>query len=136
SQYVKTRFQKPTENELSVYTLLYRETGSTEPKQHPGRQKKLKECDTRALKRIIRTDRLSPLGDVTDKFNISLNTTLHSNIVRSYLHDEVVVEGNMDSDKYVNILANRFISWVDNYPNSIFQQDGASCLLQLTVFGG
>ena len=39
----------------------------------------------------------------------------------------IVVEGNMDSDEYVNILANHFIPWVDNYPNSIFQQDGASC---------
>ncbi|CAI2198505.1 4193_t:CDS:2, partial [Funneliformis geosporum] len=38
----------------------YRETGSTKPKER----------------------------DITDKFNISLNTTLHSNIVRSYLHDE------------------------------------------------
>ncbi|CAB4382599.1 unnamed protein product [Rhizophagus irregularis] len=32
----------------------------------------------------------------------------------------VVVEGNMDSDKYVNVLANHFILWVSNYPNSIF----------------
>ncbi|CAB4474709.1 unnamed protein product [Rhizophagus irregularis] len=32
-----------------------------------------------------------------------------------------------DSDDYVNILANHFIPWVNNYPNSIFQQDGASC---------
>jgi hypothetical protein len=39
----------------------------------------------------------------------------------------VVVEGNMDSNEYVNILANHFIPWVDNYPGSIFQQDGASC---------
>ncbi|CAB4392281.1 unnamed protein product [Rhizophagus irregularis] len=39
----------------------------------------------------------------------------------------IVVEGNMDSDKYVNVLANHFIPWVSNYPNSIFQQDGASC---------
>ncbi|CAI2199433.1 14444_t:CDS:2, partial [Funneliformis geosporum] len=28
------------------------------------------------------------LSDITDKFNISLNTTLHSNMVRSYLYDE------------------------------------------------
>ncbi|CAB4396462.1 unnamed protein product [Rhizophagus irregularis] len=39
----------------------------------------------------------------------------------------VVVEGNMNSDEYVNILANHFIPWVDNYPNSIFQQDRVSC---------
>jgi len=39
----------------------------------------------------------------------------------------IVVDGNMDSDAYINILANYFIPWVDNYPNSIFQQDGASC---------
>jgi transposase len=39
----------------------------------------------------------------------------------------VVVDGNMNSDDYINILANHFIPWVNNYPNSIFQQDGASC---------
>ncbi|CAB4490592.1 unnamed protein product [Rhizophagus irregularis] len=39
----------------------------------------------------------------------------------------VVVEGNMNSDDYVNILSNHFIPWVSNYPDSIFQQDGASC---------
>ncbi|CAB5315070.1 unnamed protein product [Rhizophagus irregularis] len=149
----------------------YKETGSTEPKQRPGRPKTLKKRDTRALKRIIRTDQFSPLGDVTDKFNTSLDTTFYYNTVRRYLHDEdgqarvwrspretynkdciqstvkfgggsimfwgvlgwhgvgplIVVEGNMDSDEYVNILDNHFISWVDNYPNSIFQQDGASC---------
>ena len=32
----------------------------------------------------------------------------------------VVVERNMDSNDYINILANHFIPWVDNYPNSIF----------------
>jgi hypothetical protein len=39
----------------------------------------------------------------------------------------VVLEGNIDSDKYINILANHFIPWVENYPDSIFQQDGVSC---------
>src|SRR5271154_5891239 len=39
----------------------------------------------------------------------------------------VVVDGNMNSDGYVNILANNFVSWVSNYPDSIFQQDGTSC---------
>jgi hypothetical protein len=39
----------------------------------------------------------------------------------------VVVKGNMDSNEYINILANHFIPWVDNYSNSIFQHDGASC---------
>ncbi|RGB41758.1 hypothetical protein C1646_618302 [Rhizophagus diaphanus] len=35
--------------------------------------------------------------------------------------------GNMNSDNYVNILSNHFIPWVSNYPDFIFQQDGASC---------
>ncbi|CAB4485417.1 unnamed protein product [Rhizophagus irregularis] len=39
----------------------------------------------------------------------------------------VVIDGNMNSDDYVNVLANHFIPWVNNYPGSIFQQDGASC---------
>ena len=38
----------------------------------------------------------------------------------------VIIKGNMDFDNYINILANNFIPWVNNYPNSIFQQDGAS----------
>ncbi|CAB4496344.1 unnamed protein product [Rhizophagus irregularis] len=39
----------------------------------------------------------------------------------------VVVEGNMNSNTYINILANHFIPWVNNYPNFVFQQDEASC---------
>ena len=76
------------ENTVSDIVKKYKETGSTEPKQRPGRPKLLKKRDTRALKRIIRTDRFSPLGDVTDKFNTSLDTTFHYNTVRRYLHDE------------------------------------------------
>jgi Transposase/DDE superfamily endonuclease len=174
------------------------------------------------LQRVVRDNRFSPLGDITNKLNSSLNTILHNNTVRNYLHDEgvgsyvarkkplltpkhrkdrlrwsrdkrnwgdewkqvvwsdesrfalfesdgrvrvwrnpgesynencilptvkfgggsvmfwgcfgwhgvgplVVVDGNMNSDDYINILANNFIPWVDNYPNSIFQQDGAPC---------
>ena len=200
----------------------YKETGSAIPEKRSGRKKTLTQRDIRVLQRIVRTNRFSPLGDITDKLNSRLNTTLHCNTVRKYLHNEglgshaarkkphltekhrkdrlrwckekknwgeewkrvvwsdesrfalfesdgrarvwrspgkaynkgciqptvkfgggsvmfwgcfswdgvgplVVVEGNMDSDDYVNILANNFIPWVSNYPNSIFQQDGASC---------
>ena len=31
----------------------------------------------------------------------------------------------MDSNDYINILVGHFIPWVNNYPNSIFQQDKA-----------
>ena len=84
---ISTQLNIPTST-VSDIIKRYKETGSTEPKQRPGRPKILKERDTRALKRIIRTDQFSPLGDVTDKFNTSLNTTLHYNTVRSYLHNE------------------------------------------------
>ncbi|CAB5350216.1 unnamed protein product [Rhizophagus irregularis] len=169
----------------------YKKTGSATPEKCPGRPKMLTKCDTQTLQRIVCKDRFSPLGDVTNRLNSSLNTNFHHNTVRKYLHNEglewkqvvwsdesrfalfesdgrvrvwrragdaynkdciqptvkfgrwsvmfwgcfgwhrvrplVVVEGNMDSDKYVNVLANHFIPWVSNYPNSIFQQDGASC---------
>ena len=39
----------------------------------------------------------------------------------------VTVDENMDSDVYVNVLANHLIPWVCNNPNLIFQQDQASC---------
>ncbi|CAI2193780.1 16812_t:CDS:1 [Funneliformis geosporum] len=38
----------------------------------------------------------------------------------------VVVEQTLNSEEYVNVLSNNFISWARNYPNLIFQQDGAS----------
>jgi transposase len=66
----------------------YKETGSAEPEKRPGRPKILTKRDTRVLQCIVRTDRFSPLGDVTDKLNSSLNTALHYNTVRSYLHNE------------------------------------------------
>ncbi|CAB4389996.1 unnamed protein product [Rhizophagus irregularis] len=200
----------------------YKKTGSATPEKRPGRPKMLTERDTHVLRRVVHANRFSPLGDITDRLNSSLNATFHHNTVRKYLHNEglgsytarkkplltkkhrsdrlrwsrekknweeewkqvvwsdesrfalfesdgrvrvwrslgeaynqnciqptvkfgggsvmfwgcfgwhgvgplVVVEGNMNSDDYVNILANHFIPWVNNYPNSIFQQDGASC---------
>ena len=39
----------------------------------------------------------------------------------------VLVDGNMDSEAYINVLANNFIPWVRDYLDSVFQQDGAPC---------
>ena len=39
----------------------------------------------------------------------------------------VLVEETMDSDVYVNVLSNHLIPWMHDYPNTIFQQDNASC---------
>src|SRR3954466_13360577 len=66
----------------------YKETGSAEPEKRPGRPKILIKRNTRVLHRIIRTSQFSSLGDIMDKLNSSLNTTLHYNTVRSYLHNE------------------------------------------------
>lgn len=38
----------------------------------------------------------------------------------------VVMKEYMNLNNYINILANYFISYVSNYPDSIFQQDKAS----------
>jgi transposase len=200
----------------------YKENGTAIPEKRPGRPKMLTQRDNRILQRIIRDNRFAPLSNITDRLNSSLNTSLHYNTVRKYLHDEgfgsyatrkkprlteqqqknrfkwckekyywkeewkqivwsdesrfalfesdgrvrvwrclgeaynqdciqptvkfgggsvmfwgcfgwhgvgplVVVEGNMNSDDYVNVLAKFFIPWVSNYPNSVFQQDGAPC---------
>ena len=66
----------------------YKKTGSATPEKRPGRPNLLTKRDTRTLQRIIRSDRFSPLGDITDRLNLSLNTTLHHNTVRKYLHNE------------------------------------------------
>ena len=39
----------------------------------------------------------------------------------------VLVKETLNSEEYVNILSNYFISWVHDHPNLTFQQDGASC---------
>ena len=196
----------------------YKKTHSATPKKRPGRPKVLTERDRRVLKRIVHEDRFGSLPVLTG----SLETTLHTNTVRKYLHDDgircyaakkkphltgkqrqsrlgwcrekrdwkeewkriiwsdesrftlfksdgrakvwrssgeaynkdciqptvkfggrsvmfwgcfgwhgtgplVLVDGNMDSDAYINVLANHFIPWVRNYPDSVFQQDGAPC---------
>ena len=62
--------------------------GSTEPKKRLGQPKLLNKYNTQALKQIIQTDRFSPLGDVTNKLNTSLNTILHYNIIRSYFYNK------------------------------------------------
>ncbi|CAI2194334.1 4519_t:CDS:2, partial [Funneliformis geosporum] len=65
-----------------------------------------------------------------DKLNSNLNITLHNSTVRRYFYDVDLssystLDENLDSNDYINILANNFIPWVSNYPNSIFQQDRA-----------
>ena len=170
---ISTQLNIPTST-VSDIIKRYKETGSTEPKQRPGRPKKLKERDTRSLKRIIRTDRLKWCKEKknwaeewkqvvwSDESRFALfQSDGRARVWRSpkeaYNEDciqstvkfgggsvmfwgcfgwhgvgpLVVVEGNMDSDKYVNLLANRFIPWVDNYPNSIFQQDESSCHISI-----
>ena len=74
----------------TVYDTIkrYKDTGSATPAKRPGRPKSLTQHDKRTLTRIIRGNRFSPLGDITSKLNSSLNTTLHNNTVRSYIHDE------------------------------------------------
>ncbi|CAI2193162.1 11018_t:CDS:2, partial [Funneliformis geosporum] len=78
--------------------------------------------------------------NIISRLNSSLDTILHNNTVRKYLNNEglgsyvilkfggssvmfwgcfgwhgvrplVVIEGSMDSDTYINILANYFIPW-------------------------
>ncbi|CAJ0881231.1 7370_t:CDS:2, partial [Entrophospora sp. SA101] len=66
-------------------------TGSATPEKRPGRPKLLTQRDTRVLQRIVHDNRFSPLGDITNKFNSHLNTTLHYNTVRKYLHDKGLV---------------------------------------------
>ena len=39
----------------------------------------------------------------------------------------IPVEETMDSEVYVNILSNHLVPWVNDHPNIVFQQDGASC---------
>ena len=39
----------------------------------------------------------------------------------------VAVEGNMNSDTYVDVLANYLVPWIRDHPSIIFQQDGAPC---------
>nr|CAG8568231.1 13785_t:CDS:10 [Entrophospora candida] len=66
----------------------YKETGYTTPEKRPGCPKLLAQHDTRILQHIVHDNWFSPLGDITNKFNSHLNTTLHYNTVRKYLHDE------------------------------------------------
>src|SRR5688572_30032811 len=83
---ISVRLNIPTST-INDTIKRYKETGSAVPKKCPGRPKMLSKRDTRSLQCIVRTNRFSPLGDVTDKLNSNLNTTLHNSTVRKYLHD-------------------------------------------------
>ena len=63
----------------------YKETGSAIPDKHSERPKLLTQHDTRTLQRIIHTDQFSPLVDVTNKLNSSLDT------IRRYLYNMVIL---------------------------------------------
>lgn len=55
----------------------FRKTDTATPDECPGRPKILTERVTHALQRVVRSDRFSPLGDITNRLNSSLVTTLH-----------------------------------------------------------
>jgi len=218
---ISTQLNIPTST-INDTIKRYKKTHTTTPKKRPGRPKTFTQRDTRALQRIIRSNRFASLSVLTSKVNSTLGTTLHNDTVRKYLHNEgfgsyatkkkplltekqqakrlrwckqkrnwveewkrivwsdesrfclfksdgrtrvwrnteeayrkdciqhtvkfgggsvmfwgcfswdgigplVLVDGNMNSDDYVNVLANNFIPWVRNYPDAILQQDGAPC---------
>jgi transposase len=66
----------------------YKEKGSVIPAKRPGRPKKFSQHDKRALQRIIREDRFASLGSVTNQLNTKLNTSLHINTIRKYIHSD------------------------------------------------
>ena len=66
----------------------YKETGSAIPKKRPGHPKILNQRDELTLQRIVRNNQFDPFSDITSRLNSSLDTTLHNNTVRKYLHDE------------------------------------------------
>ena len=66
----------------------YKQTNSAIPKKRPGRPKTLTDRDRRVLQRIVREDRFASLPVLTGKLNSSLQTTLHTNTVRRYLHED------------------------------------------------
>ncbi|CAG8812129.1 15822_t:CDS:2, partial [Gigaspora margarita] len=101
----------------------------------------------------------APLTVITNEMNLQLGITLTTRTTRKYLHDLdwksciackkpflnekkqrneksggigplVEIKGNMNSDSYVNVLANHFVPWanslLEKYPDKIeliFQQD-------------
>ncbi|EXX56427.1 hypothetical protein RirG_216340 [Rhizophagus irregularis DAOM 197198w] len=75
----------------------YKKTGFATPEKCPGHPKMLTKRDTQTLQRIVCKDRLSPLGDITNRLNSSLNTNFHHNTVRKYLHNEGL--GNYTAQK-------------------------------------
>ncbi|CAI2193293.1 726_t:CDS:2, partial [Funneliformis geosporum] len=63
-------------------------SGSVIPEKHPGHPKILNQRDKRTLQRIVRNNQFTSLSNITSRLNSSLDTTLHNNTIRKYLHNE------------------------------------------------
>ena len=67
---------------ISYVIKKFRERGSTENSQRPGRPCLIQDRDYRQLERLVKNDRRAPLGEITAKFNEFRNRWVSTRTVR------------------------------------------------------
>jgi hypothetical protein len=67
---------------VSDVVVRFKRRGSVENKPHTGRHRLLDERDTVGLVRLVRSDRKTPLKDVTTRFNENRETQVSNTTVR------------------------------------------------------
>lgn len=73
---------------VSDVVVRFKRRGSVENKPHTGRHRLLDERDTRGLVRLVRSDRKTPLKDVTTRFNENRETQVSKRTVQRSLYQE------------------------------------------------
>jgi transposase len=73
---------------VSDVVVHFKCRGSVENKPHTGRHRLLDERDTRVLVRLVRSDRKTPLKDMTTRFNENRETRVSKRTVQRSLYQE------------------------------------------------
>ena len=71
---------------VSDVVVRFKRRGSVENKPHTGRHRLLDERDTRGLVMLVRSDRKTPLKDVTTRFNENKETQVSKRTVQHSLY--------------------------------------------------
>ena len=71
---------------VSDVVVRFKCRGSVENKPHTGHHRLLDERDTRGLARLVRSDRKTPLKDVTTRFNENRETQVSNRTVQHSLY--------------------------------------------------
>ena len=102
----------------TVYDTIarYKSTGSAQPPKRRGHPRKLTPRGQRAIVKIVKKSRDSPLADITDQVNTTVSVTISTRTIRRYMH-QLGLRSCLAVKKplITKVKAKKRLSWASDY---------------------